>query len=162
MNAHVRWLAALALAALFGCNSDSDSTAFKGPVKYGFEECSTYMAWPSSAPTSAACTDCLHDQCAPAWQTLSQVCGVDPSKLCKGDGGTALPVSNFCTCMTDPKQPCGRAAGNVYACFVNECAKPCAGDAGAGGSSGAGGKGGSAGKGGTGGVVVDSGWHDGI
>jgi hypothetical protein len=155
MNAHVRCLQPLALVMLFGCNSSSDANPFKGPVGSGVEECTAYMAWPSPIPT--ACTDCLHEQCAPAWQSMEQVCGGDPSKLCVGDGGAALSVADFCKCMTSDTKPCGKAAGNVYACFVNQCAKQCGGDAGAGGTGGTAGKGGSAGTAGKGGSAGKAG-----
>jgi hypothetical protein len=170
MNFHVRWLAPLVLVALLGCNSDSGGTPFKGPVGNGSEECAKYVAWTS--PLSSSCTACLHEQCAPAWQSMSQVCQGEPSARCVGDGGS-MPASNFCTCMVGLPQGCGTALANVYACFVNECGSSC-GAGGAGGSAGSSGKGGSAGKagssgaagkagsGGSGGIPYDSGAHDGI
>jgi hypothetical protein len=128
MKARLRWFALLASVMAIACDS-GEADGFKGPVASGAEECLKYMAW--TVPLKPACTDCLHQQCAPAWQTMSQVCAGDPSSRCQGDGGTALPTLNFCACMVSLKQGCGEAAGGVYACFVNECSAACGADAGA-------------------------------
>ena len=143
MNSRSLRFLPVVFALLPGC-SDSDANPFTGPANLGVEECVRYMSFPS--PAKAECTDCLHRECAPAWQAMSLVCAGDPSSRCKANSGAAQPAQNFCNCMTTLGQGCGPAVGNVYACFANECAAACgASDAGAAGSAG---KGGSAGTGG--------------
>jgi hypothetical protein len=167
MNTRLWRLLPAVLALLPGCE-DAEANPFQGPVNQGVEECEKYQAFTS--PAKHECTDCLHRECAPAWQSMSLVCAGDPSTRCEavtgkggsgGSGGSkdggveagtdggvdAGPATkaSFCTCVTSLPNGCGYAVGNVYACFANECAKDCSAS-GAGGSAG---KGGSAGYGGS-------------
>ena len=158
MTARNRWFALLALAMVAACDSD-EANGFKGPSGSGSEECLATMGWDSA--TSAACTACLHAECAAAWQSMSQVCAGDPSARCVADAGASWTALNFCECMVHLPSGCGAAVGNVYACFVSECSSACGGGTGgAAGAAGAAGKAGSAGKAGAGGTKSLDGGKD--
>lgn len=126
----VRWMLPASLVlALSACDSGEGENTFDGPLSDGQLECEEWVALSSKAGETA-CDDCLHRECATAWQAMSVVCAGYPAQRCTGDGGT-LGTQAFCTCMVGQVDGCGNALANVYACFVNECAATCNGDAGA-------------------------------
>lgn len=124
----LRWLLPASLmVALFACDSGDDENTFDGPLGDGQLECEDWLALSSKA-SATACDDCLHRECATAWQAMSGVCAGYPAERCStSDAGSAQNTQAFCGCMVSQPGGCGTALANVYACFVNECAVTCRG-----------------------------------
>lgn len=123
----VRWLLPASLVlALSACDSGDGENTFDGPLGDGQLECEEWVGLSAKAPESA-CDECLHRECATAWQAMSSVCAGYPAQRCTADGGAPLGTQAFCACMVGQENGCGTALANVYACFVNECAATCAG-----------------------------------
>ena len=122
------WVAAVLCAAgVVCCNSGPESDPFKAPSDTGRAECLKFTSWPSS---TAACSECLHEHCASAYQVAAMVCPQNTDDKCRADAGVKLDSGvndEFCYCMVGQANGCGAAYGNVYACFVDRCAKECGG-----------------------------------